>query len=123
MPKNAQDFRKQKAIERLKKQGISKEQLVYQRKIQKERLEIELTCIRREIKFKDEEVSSGNIIETRAVNQIPGQPAITLDGYQDGLKPKHLLENEMDQLNLIIKQKQEMIDDIKKLEEEDAKSS
>lgn len=114
------DARKKRRIEKINKQLEKQEQIEYERKIRKERLEVEIGCIQRDMAYKQNQVDTGLITETRAINQIPGNPAIILDGYSDGLKPKHILENEIEQHKLRIKEKEEQIANIKKLEEENA---
>lgn len=87
-----------------------------QRRMRVERLEKQIICLNRDVVFKTEEINTGNILETLAVNQIPGQPACILEGFKDGLKPKHIIQNEIELRELEIKLKQEEIANIKKLE-------
>lgn len=91
-----------------------------QRQISKERYEKEIIFFEREIKFKQDQIDSKNIVETRMVNIIPGQPAIIVDGYKDGCKPEFMIQNEIDQKNQQIKERKKHLEDIKKIEEENA---
>ena len=101
----------------------SKEQKAFERKIQKQRYGIDIQCIDREIKFKKEQLDNNVIIETRMINQIPGQPGIIIDGYKDHIKPAFLIENEIDKLEQRKKEFNELIESIKKAEEEDARET
>ena len=92
-----------------------------QRKITEERTNSDINFLDREIKYKQEQLKNG-ITETRAINQVPGQPAVILDGYSDGLKPAYIIENEIERDNQQIKEKKRQIENVKLAREEDAKS-
>ena len=96
---------------------MSPVQMQYEREQTRKRLEVNLKCYEREAAFKQGEITSGNIIETRAVNQVPGQPAIILDGFKDGLKPAFAIQNELDQIKLHIDSIKEQLENITKAEE------
>lgn len=84
-----------------------------------ERTNKDIHFLKREIEYKATQLKKG-IEETRAINQVPGQPAMILDGYKDGLKPAYILENEIEQNEQRIKEKRRQIENIKKAREEDA---
>ena len=92
-----------------------------QRIIQKERMENDINFLNREIDFKKEQIQSGNIVETRMINQLPGQPAIIIEGYKEGTKPSYILENEIESRMQRIKEIKRQMDNITEMEEEDAK--
>ena len=87
-----------------------------------ERCETEIHFLEREIKYKQNQLKKG-ITETRAINQVPGQPAVRLDGYKDGLKPEYIIENEIEKNNQLIKEQERQIENTKKAREEDASKS
>ena len=97
-------------------------QLEFNRKAKKRDFENQLSGMQREIEFKQEQLKSG-IMETRVIKLgNDGMPTI-VDGYVDGLKPKHLILNDIDNL----KTRQDLItnqlDALSKAEEEDARST
>jgi len=98
----------------------SKEQIKYERKLRTEDLNTDITCMQRDIDYKRDQIKNG-IEETRVINRIPGQPAIIIEGYKNHLKPPHLLENEIDQLNKQIKRNNEQINTMKELQDADTK--
>ena len=101
---------------------LTKEQATHQRKIQTENETIEIECSLREKKFKEEQLKS-EIVETRFVNQLPGQPALVITGYKDQLKPRYLLENEIARIDQMVKIRRETIENMRKQEEKDGKSN
>ena len=91
-----------------------------QREISKERTQGDIDFMERENTFKKNQVDSGKIVETRMVNKVPGQPSIVIEGYKDGLKPKYIIQNEIDRNNQLIKERKRQLENIRKSEEEDA---
>ena len=89
-----------------------------EKRITKEREKVELRCLEREIGFKAKQLEKG-IIETRFVNQLPGQPALIIEGFEGQLKPKFLIENDIDRLNQRLKEAKNRI---KELGDEDETS-
>ncbi len=87
-----------------------------------ERCKTQINFLKREIEYKQNQLR-GTITETRAVNQIPGQPPNTVEGYVDGLKPPYILENEIEKNNQLIKEQKRQIENTKIEREEDATKS
>ncbi len=84
-----------------------------------ERCATQIHFLKREIEYKQNQLK-GEITETRAVNQVPGQTSTVLEGYVDGLKPKYILENEIEKNNQLIKEQKRQIENTKIAREEDA---
>jgi len=110
----AREVMKQKVVDEVK----SKEQTEYDRRVTKQRLAVEIECVGREIQFKEDELKNG-IVETRALNQLPGQPAIIIDGFKDNVKPSFLIENDLSRLRQNIIEITERMDQIDKSEKEE----
>ena len=93
-----------------------------QRVISEERTNTEINFLKRENDYKANELKVG-ITETRAINQVPGQPAMILDAYVDGKKPAYIIQNEIDKNNQLIKEQKRQLENIKLAREEDATKS
>lgn len=104
MAKNAQDFRKQKRLEKMMK-GKSEGQLEYDKMVAKDTLELDIRGLDKEIKYKQNELDSGNITEKN-------------ENFIDGKKPRFLVEHEIDRLEMQKKHKQYILD--KNKEEDNA---
>ena len=115
MAKNAQDFRKQKQRENLKKQlakdGITEEQLEHNRKQQKKVLEVDIQCLGREKKYKQDQLDSGNILEKNESRLFN-----TSSFPKDEVKPKFILENEISVIDRLLIDKQNQLDNLKCLQ-------
>lgn len=108
-------MKRQKKLGQEKK---SKEQLEYERKVTLERAETDIRCLEREKKFKESELQEGAIIEKNESTYL------SMSTFpQDEIKPKFIVENELDIINQKIKEKKRQIEKIKQVEEEDAKNS
>jgi len=101
--------------DRIQEQKISEEQRAYDRKIKKERNKIMTTNINREIEYKLLQLDNG-ITETRTINRIPDGTAVVVDGYVDNLKPKFMIQNEIDTLGQRVKEFNEEVKAIEELE-------
>lgn len=77
----------------------SEEQIKYDKWENLNRKNIMVKNIQREIDFKEGELRNG-IIETISIHRIPDGTAVRVDGYEDGKKPKFVIQNELDTLNL-----------------------
>jgi hypothetical protein len=95
----------------------------FNRSAKKHDFENQITGMQREIEFKQNQVDTGNIVETRAVRiGNDGMPTI-VDGFVDGVKPKHLLLNDIDNLKTRQKLIEKQLKALKEAEEEDARKT
>ena len=100
---------------------IQEVDMVFHRKKTRLHNETQIKNIQREIEFKATQVKSGDIQETRFVKIADsGQPTI-IDGYKDNLKPKHILENEIDDLKARQDLFKEQLRALNQAEEEDVR--
>ena len=99
--------------------NLFKTNIEAQRVTSEERMGKDINFLNREIEYKKDQLKNG-ITETRAINQVPGQPAMILDGYKDGLKPDYIIKNEIEKDKQRIKEKRRALEDIKIAREEDA---
>jgi len=102
---------------------IDVEEMNRQRYITKMRTKARLNCIQRDIDFKKAQLECGKITETRVVHRMPDGSMSIVDGYVDGLKPKHILENEIDQQSVEIILMNEQLEEIEKIENENTKDN
>ena len=102
--------------------NLFKTNLEAQRVTTSERIDSEIHFLERENEYKSNQLKKG-VTETRAINQVPGQPAMILDGYVNGLKPDYIIENEIDKNKQIIKEHNRQQENIKQARKEDAASS
>ena len=91
------------------------------------RIESNIRNFDREIKFKQAQidaqpyVSPTEIIETRIIKHTDKGEPVIIDGYTNGLKPRYILENEVDQITSLKELHEKQITEMKKsLEEKDA---
>jgi len=98
-------------------------QMKVQRHITKMRTIARKNCIQRDIDFKKEQLDSGKIVETRVLHRMPDGTISIVDGYEGGLKPKHILLNEIDQQSVEVTLMNEQLEEITKLENETAKDN
>lgn len=103
------------------KNKISKEQIAYDRKVTRLRNETIIKNLQRDIDFKMSQADSGEIIETRVVSHAPDGTPVIIDGYKDGVKPVHILLNEIDELKARQEISRETLINLTKSEEQDAK--
>ena len=75
-----------------------------------------ISCIVREKEYKQSQLANG-ITETRVIEQSPGQPAVAVDGYVDGLKPRYVVENEIAALKFNQKKAEQELRDIEEMGE------
>lgn len=102
---------------------LRKEQIEFERMKAEKFAEMQISNLGRDIGFKQDQIDTGEIIETRVIKFAnTGEPTI-IDGYLSNVKPKYLLENEIDELKLKQQMFKEQIESIKKAEEEDAKTA
>lgn len=92
----------------------SEDQLNFERKVRIKELNRRLDSLTRHFNFKTEQVISGQIIETRSIHQIPDGSAVKVDGYIGGLKPKFLLEDEIEEIKFHMELLKEQIEMIQK---------
>jgi len=114
--------KKIKKIQLPEQAKLSEEEKKRNREITRERINVEIRCFERKLKFKEEQLKSG-IVETRATNSIPGQPALIIDGYKDGIKPMYEIENDIDRTNQQINEFKRQLEDLDQAEEEDARET
>jgi len=97
-------------------------QMEFTRKKTKREFDVQVTSLQRDIDFKSGQLKEG-ITETRIIKISDTGEATMMDGYVDGLKPKHIILNEIDQA----KARKAMIEDqiaaLKIAEEEDARET
>ena len=112
-----------KAIEKFKKKQVeemkSQEQIKFERKVTKQRYEVDIKCLSRERDFKTEQLKN-EILETRTAIHQPNGQVIIQEGYVDNKKPKWLIENEVDIINQKLRERLDQIYNIDQLEEKDA---
>ena len=89
---------KEDLIQRIEASKKSDEQIAYERGIKKQRNNVMITGINREIEYKKNELANG-ITETRTIHRIPDGTAVNVDGYTDNKKPKFMILNEIDALS------------------------
>lgn len=90
----------------------SNEQIAYEARESRIVSELAIKFMKRELAYKENQIKTGIIEETRATNRIPGQPAIILDGFIDGKKPMFIIENEKDQCENHIRIEEEKLKNI-----------
>lgn len=95
---------------KLKETKIFKEQIQKQREDELIMQELKITHLRREIKFKQEQLGSGKLLEVH-------------ENYIDGKKPKFFIENEIEILDNNISKHRDTIEKIKEEIEKDADSN
>ena len=100
-----------KAREQLKKDGISQEQLEYERKNTKRILKVDIGCLTAEKKYKQDQLDSGEILEKNESRLFN-----TSSYPKDEVKPKFILENEIKVINRLLEDKQEQLENITKME-------
>ena len=99
-------------------------QLEYDRWKSRLDLGMRIKNIQREIDFKKEQLKTG-VKETRTIHTLPDGSAAIVDGFVEGVKPKHVLENEIDAFTV----KQQIFEEqlrqmkIKEEEEKNARSA
>lgn len=103
----------------MQQQKVSAEQKAYDRKVSKIRLNTQLKQWGREIDYKQKQIATEIITETRTIHKLPDGTTTIVDGFTDGLKPKHIIENELDQLKAMIEMNKEQLAEIEKAEEEE----
>jgi len=116
--------RNEKAREELKKRTQeaeaeakpNPEQVIKDREFKKELNEHRIRCMDRELDYKKAELLKG-VTETRVIEQAPGQPAVAVDGFVDGLKPRYAIENEVDALEFNKARIVQELEDIRQMEE------
>lgn len=118
---NRNKLAREQIKQKIEENKKSDEQVAYERKITKERNEVMIKNIQREIDFKKTELEK-EIIETISIHRIPDGTAIRVDGYADGKKPKFIIENEIDSLNQRIQEFEEQNKNIKELENANTKT-
>ena len=102
---------------------LEKEQMDFNRKKTRLNAETQIENLERYINFKQEQVVTGKIVETRIVKlSSTGEPTI-IDGFVDSTKPKFILENEISELKGRQELFKEQLKGLKKAEEEDETSS
>lgn len=80
---------------------------------------VNINNIQRDVDFKQGQIDSEKIIETRVVKISDSGSPIIIDGYVNGVKPKHILQNEIDSLKAQQEMYRKQIQEIEKAEEED----
>jgi len=103
----------------LQEQKKTEEQKKYDRKITKIRLGVQEKQLERDIIFKLAQIESGEITETRTIHKLADGTMSIVDGFINNLKPKHILENEVDELKARVEMFKEQLIEIKKAEEEE----
>ena len=109
---------KAKVIQTPEQAVKSKEQIDYERKITKQRLSTDVNCLKRELIYKELEVSSGNIMEK---NESKFYMSTTVAA--DDIKPRFIIENEIDIIKQKLSEIRDRINEITNLEEEDAEAT
>ena len=105
-----------KSSEQLKKERVQRQ---YDRKVSLSRLAVRIGSIARDITYKMKQIETGIITETRSIHKLPDGTAAIVDGYVDELKPKFIIENEVDYLKNEMDLIKEQIEETKKSMEED----
>ena len=107
-----------KGAKQLKRQlpAKSAEQIAYERNETKKDARIKMKNLQRVVDYKVVQVDSGEITETRTIHTIPDGTAVQIDGFVNNKKPKHILENEIDELKFKIEFFEEQIKNIEELE-------
>jgi len=94
----------------------SKEQIAYDRAVTKKNNRFEIISRKRILEYKQNQVTTGNVTETRNIHEIPDGTIVTVDGFVDGKKPMHIIENEIDKLNYDIEFFEDQNKNIEELE-------
>jgi len=98
---------------------LKKAQVEFDRKRTKQINAVRIVNINRDILFKQNQVDTGEIVETRSIHRLPDGTATIVDGYIDHLKPKHILQNEIDEAKNKVEFYEEQIKQIEQIEEEE----
>ena len=97
-------------------------QMEFTRNKTKREFNVQINNIQRDIDFKKNQLENG-ITETRIIKISDTGEATMMDGFKDGMKPKHIILNEIDHA----KARKAMIEDqiaaLKIAEEEDARET
>ena len=99
------------------------EQLAFERKETKVRLQTKQRAIMRAIEFKEDQLKNNLIVETRTTHQIPDGTVVVVDGYIDRIKPEFLLRNEIEELHMETDLISARIKTISGAEEQDARKT
>lgn len=116
MSKNAQDFRKQKAVEklkkRLKKDKVSEEQILQDRKVTIQKTEVNISCLEKEIEYKENQLEKGIIEKNEStLYNLASFP-------KDEVKPRFVLDIEISMMKQMLIEKEESLKIMKELEKE-----
>lgn len=102
---------------------LEKEQMDFNRSKTKMQSQVQISNISRHITYKEEQVKSNTVQETRIVKIADNGEATIMDGYIDQIKPKFLLENEIDELKVRQELFKQQLKAIERAEEEDARKT
>ena len=100
-------------------QGIEKDSIDFERAKKRNMLTTNIANLENENKFKQEQIDTDNLVETRIIKRSETGEPIIMDEFVGGLKPKYILENEIRQNKAQLDLYEKQLDLLKKAEEND----
>lgn len=111
-----------KSIQQSERENLSKEQIAYERWVNKGRYQTDIENLEREIKFKENQLQN-DIEETFETIITEEGRTITRSGYKNYLKPRFLIENELAIIRQKKAEKEKLLQNLKEQEEKDVDST